>query len=684
MHSKTAANKKQHGSKHKSKKTTKSSSSSNPDGEVVKEKNYKSYAGFSPKTIKSMWEQHERSNEIEILPDAAQKLAEDTTYKVWELVNNIKTFATKSSGRVTVDLVNDVLRDMNVDPILGASNSFWEKIEYDGTYFFHYDEVVDLQEEYAKDLVIEEPGPISLSVNWLGQPNTQHELLEFYGNLADAIFVGDEECFHMAMEIVSFNPQIGPLLKLLLGKCIELLAFEYTEEILKRSLKFLNALTVNPFTQNGKIGEELAYLSQVFESLLLGPCLEIKYEEQNTRTDQIQTEPIKMENSTEYTQPQNQQQPESMLPDEDLLKDFKVENEQIIKKECEDFFMMMDTSETVIKREEQADLIGDAGQLLGGIDELPLYANNDRFPTNNCQDQNSHEMAEDDVSIKISEVSSEPEIKASESVKMKLTSVKCNFNQVDDICRAIGLCAGHWGHLEQHLTYNLSKRIEKLAQDKMMISIDEYYDTLYRLVCGLWSLGEFAFRELIPYFDKIDPTTVPEYLTLAFNRTAIFLKGKSDIFLYEWLHEMCGDSLSPFMVYYPSYLQHYCLKVKRRLDFIAKHENTFKIASQIQLKQLEKPEKLFFGVRSDEMFDNFKLIQKREKKKFSFRFAGCRPINLRGRKNRFVQPVIVPTVVQKPLDYFHNRIVVGRRKLLKSVTNVPKRNLSVNYHLTIF
>lgn len=34
-----------------------------------------------------MWEQHERSNETEISPDAAQKLAEDTTYKVWELVN---------------------------------------------------------------------------------------------------------------------------------------------------------------------------------------------------------------------------------------------------------------------------------------------------------------------------------------------------------------------------------------------------------------------------------------------------------------------------------------------------------------------------------------------------------------------------------------------------------------------
>lgn len=104
-------------------------------------------------------------------------------------LQNIKTFATKSSGHVTVDLVNDVLRDMNVDPILGASNSFWEKIEYDGTYFFNYDEVVDLQEEYAKDLVVEESGPIGFSITWLGQPNAQHELLEFYGNVADGTFL---------------------------------------------------------------------------------------------------------------------------------------------------------------------------------------------------------------------------------------------------------------------------------------------------------------------------------------------------------------------------------------------------------------------------------------------------------------------------------------------------------------
>ncbi|XP_063696508.1 uncharacterized protein LOC134827677 [Culicoides brevitarsis] len=672
MHSKTSVNKKSHGSKHKSKKTSKSGSSSNPDGES-KEKNYKSYAGFSPKSIKSMWEQHERSNETEISPDATQKLAEDTTYKVWELVNNIKTFATKSSGRVTFDLVNNILRDMNVDPILGASSSFWEKIEYDGTYFFNYDEVVDLQEEYAKDVVVDEPGPIGLNVTWLGQPHAQHELLEFYGNVADAVFVGDDECTDLALDIVAFNPQIGPILKLLLGKCIELLAFDYTEDLLLRSCKFLNALTVNPFSQNGQINDELAYLSQIFDNLLLGPPLEVKFEDQGASDN------IKIENSGDFSQNNG----DSLLPSEDLLKDFKVENVQTIKKECEDFFMMMDTSETVIKKEEQADLIGDAGQLLGGIDELPLYSSNSdtRF---NAQGQPSPDMAEDDVSIKISEVSSEPDTKPTNSFRTKVTTVKCNFGVVEELCRTIGLCAGHWGHLEQHLTYLLAKRAERLVQDKSIISFEEYGETLYRITCALWSLGEYAFRELTVHLDKIDPSIVPEYCTKVFARAAIFMKGRSDIFLYEYLQEMCGDVLLPFMIFYPNYLQKYNLKIRRRLDIIAKSENIYKIPPRVTLTTHLKPERLYSALLCEEIFDNFKILKKPEKKKFSFRFAGCRPINLRGRKNRFVQPVIEPIVVQRPLESFHSKIVIAKKKLMKPVTNLPKRTICVNYHLTIF
>lgn len=97
-----------------------------------------------------------------------------------------------------------------------------------------------------------------------------------------------------------------------------------------------------------------------------------------------------------------------------------------------------------------------------------------------------------------------------------------------------------------------------------------------------------------------------------------------------------------------------------------------------------KTERIYEALRCEEIFESYKLLKKPEKKKFSFRFAGCRPINLRGRKNRFVQPIIESNVIQKPLDFYNNSIVIGKRKLLKPVTNIPKKNFFVNYHLAVF
>lgn len=47
---------------------------------------YKSYAGFSSRSVRTIWEQHDKQ-ETEVAPDVYTKLAEDTTYKLWELAN---------------------------------------------------------------------------------------------------------------------------------------------------------------------------------------------------------------------------------------------------------------------------------------------------------------------------------------------------------------------------------------------------------------------------------------------------------------------------------------------------------------------------------------------------------------------------------------------------------------------
>lgn len=48
--------------------------------------NYKNYAGLSGRTVKVIWEQHDKT-ETEIDTEVFSRLADDTTHKLWELAN---------------------------------------------------------------------------------------------------------------------------------------------------------------------------------------------------------------------------------------------------------------------------------------------------------------------------------------------------------------------------------------------------------------------------------------------------------------------------------------------------------------------------------------------------------------------------------------------------------------------
>lgn len=602
-----------------------------------------------------MWEQHERSNETEVAADALEQLAEDVTYKIWELVNNIKVYATKSSGKVTVDLVNEVLKDANVDPILGVSFSFWDRIESDGTYFFNYDEEVDLQEEYTKDVTVDQLGALNLSAGWFGEPNRQQDLIEFYGNIVDGMYFGDEDLVHTILDIVGSNPHVALVAKLLLNKCIEMLAFEYSEEILSQTLQLLNAIVQNPGTQTGQFSNEISYLSQIFEALLLGATKELKYEEETGHF------PVKMElHHLEEDEglvnafPTIQQELIGNLKSE---ADYPHFNE--IKKECEDLFIMMDTSElnSSVKKEDQ-------------IDSNVLHL--DDFYGN----QHQQEVA-DDVSVKISDVSSEPD-EPPKDVKAKLVTLKIPLQFLDDLCRTTGLCAGHWGNFEQELTYYLVKRLEEFFKQVTQWSTEEF-EFIFRIAQGLWALGEFCFRELTPFLEKIDPQTAPDYLINVFNRAGIFIRGRNDIFLYEWLADLCGDTLTPFLLFYSASVQKFNLKIKRRLEKFQSTDISFKILPKILVTQIPKTSKPRTETCQTE-FEGYKLIHRADKKKINFRFSGCRPVNLRGRKNKLIPTVVEPVIVQQPLDSFHSKVVIGKRKLLKPVSNIPKVSYCANYH----
>lgn len=63
-----------------------------------------------------------------------QMMAEDTSYKLWELINSLQAYSLHSGGTLTTNIVNEVLKDFNVAPITYAETTRdeWEKINYNG------------------------------------------------------------------------------------------------------------------------------------------------------------------------------------------------------------------------------------------------------------------------------------------------------------------------------------------------------------------------------------------------------------------------------------------------------------------------------------------------------------------------------------------------------------------------
>lgn len=48
--------------------------------------NHKSYAGLEPRSIKIIWEQHDQSD-VELSGEVCARVAEDASYRLWELIN---------------------------------------------------------------------------------------------------------------------------------------------------------------------------------------------------------------------------------------------------------------------------------------------------------------------------------------------------------------------------------------------------------------------------------------------------------------------------------------------------------------------------------------------------------------------------------------------------------------------
>ncbi|XP_053675399.1 uncharacterized protein LOC128725663 [Anopheles nili] len=766
----------------------------------LKEKScYKCYAGLSSRSVRTAWEQHDKQ-ETEVASEVYEKLAEDATYKLWECANSIKTYSRHSSGRVTFDLVNEVLKDSDVPPVVGANSEPWDKIEYDGAYFFNSDEVLDLRQEYIKNITLEQHNVPVLSTTWMAETDIAEDLIAMHNNICDAIFIGDDACFNMAIDVLQYNAHTPSLMKLLLTKAIEMLGFEYTEDTLRRSLEYLEALVQNCHVAHSDLTLELSLLSQLFVNLLLGPAgfvhaKVLQSNEQGQRSVASLCDP-------QQQQPVQEQQVQQVLDNispmfnnrmalldnnlpaaddsnnsssnatEQLLR--SIENitdgadgiDLNIKDEYEALFSMV---QGLDKQQAADDGIVGTGSIADGVVEgfqvktefePETYEGNatnfivqqatsvvgathadhsvgalhgteiltnemlnslatDATAAVSAVDSNvtMFDMKPEACKIKIDPearptlIDADPEenvsLPMSESSdgggevhnpnsttleSENITTLICEDYLVDSVCRVIGLCASKWGFVEQECTFLLVERLQRYFQERKTGTMD--FNWLSRIFRGLWAIGEFALRELLPYFYHIDSQTIPEYLVPHFNSAGFFLNGRSDIFFYEYLQDICGDGLGPFMFSYEQYLEKLYLRYHRRRLKIIATKNCYKITAMVYPKPLsfDTTQRQTRKLTLEEAFEdcNSKRLtalpppNQAPTARFGFRFSGCRPVPLKSTKARlkattawapqntgssdgaFKQNVALTSV-------FNSSIVIARRRLLSPVTNEPPK-----------
>ncbi|XP_058058681.1 uncharacterized protein LOC131209598 [Anopheles bellator] len=745
-------------------------------GQAKEKASFKAYAGLSPRSVRTAWEQHDKQ-ETEVTAEVYEKLAKDTTYKLWELVNNIKTYSRHSSGRVTYNLVNEVLKDSDVPPIVGANSQPWDKIEYDGAYFFNTDEVLDLREEYIKDVTMEQDNVPVLSTTWMAEADIAEDLIGMYNNICDAIFIGDDDCFNAAIDILRCNQHTPSLMKLLLTKSIEMLGFEYTEDTLDRSLDYLEALTHNDHISHSDLTLELCMLDQLFVNLLLGPP---GYVHLKLLTASGETPVANMNGTVSDDQQQQQQQQlevisplfnqsmamlENNLPaaddsnnsnsnaTEELLR--SIENikdgadgiDINIKDEYEALFSMVqglgkqDDAAVVGETSVTTGIAGEGFQVKTEFDPQAAYddaaaasfivqqslesqqqqpqpqelslpgaiLSNDLLSTGPLvrgEVKVKHEQLptlvdadpEENVSLQMSESSDgAEEVHNPNSTTLEsenITTLICADRLVDRVCRVIGLYAGKWGFVEQECTFLLVERLQRYFQERKTTAID--WNWLSRILRGLWAVGEFAMRELLPYFYQIDSQAVPEWLVPYFSAAGIFLNGKSDIFFYEYLYDICGDSLGPFMLSYEQYIENRYLKYNRRRLTIIKASNCYKVVAKVvphllstsyvprSKKTSKKMMQAWFEEWQPKRLPAVVHPSQPPRSRIGFRFSGCRPLPLktvnRSRNKAAPGAMATPaaatsTAELKPTvgQWKNGNVVVGKRKLLKPVTNEPPR-----------
>ncbi|XP_055316588.1 uncharacterized protein LOC129576090 [Sitodiplosis mosellana] len=733
--------------------------------------NHRTYVGINANSVKCIWEQYNKGD-IELNPEILPILAEDASYKLWEVVNNLKTFTRHSGGKLTTSIVNELLKDCNVPPIIGANAGHreWKRLDFEGTYFYPGDEVIDLREEYLRDETLTQHGPLTLEANWVSNQRNFKDLTKLWQSIMLAIVLGDDAAFQYTIHTTLINPFIGCILPHLVQKSIEYLAFGCTDDTLDRLLRFLKVLVQNYHSRDVANNEEYFNLCNLFVCLLLG-TVDIKTKLAIVRMERSKREKL-----------EKQREKEGKLVEkttESLVKNIKTEfcsakdgrvdgsgggdgeggggggeggggkgkggkgkgkggggdgsggggtdSDKVIIKDESDYSNDVYSNYVVnpvalsIKTETpddqrffdcDSDMKFENSMYNADFHDEPMFNASGKSAAD-IKTEHTDNLLRDKCPITIN---GEDIQTYCDEVFSPFVTGACSDRYVDEVCKLIGYLAGKLGYFEHETTYLLAKRLEIFFFDSARIGAHRWsthdFKWLARITQALTALGETAFRELTLYFEHIPYDQMPEWLIPHLSYGAIYIRGRKDLYFYEYMQEVCGDALLPFLLYHPKYVAKLqklaVLKKKRRpttapppLKISSKSMLRFSERKHLHSKQTTRPasqpniDDLFperikhiqrmmttasssSSMSSSSSSSTSSFLSTATQRRIGFKFAGCCPVLTkstsikRSAEQQFVQSFDLYNKLNK-------RIVICRRKLLKPIYINHSANLS---HLT--
>ena len=355
----------------------------------------------------------------------------------------------------------------------------WESVEDDHrqSIFFNRDETLDLTEEFNKHITEENViGPVFLTTSFLLDEKVDEDYIDFYNNICDSVFTGDDECMELALSILSSSPHIAGLVKHFLIKWIDMIAVNYTNNILNRAMKFLLAIIRNPYTCNSDMNIELKHVCQLLVNLLVGSIndeirenghdneLEPEASEYSTYDSNIVS--YDGTNGMNLIDNNNGMNLDEMSSDSNmkafdesngvLMENFSMESEnqhgRTLKDDlCEGFeTQSSDSSKLKLENHEDASKDSASSRSLTGRNEF-----------------------EDDFNALLSTNCA--------------STIKCEDAYVEAICEMIGMCAAKWSGVENYLTILIISEVENFFKINKRIKL-ENGKHLRQACAGSWCL----------------------------------------------------------------------------------------------------------------------------------------------------------------------------------------------------